>query len=178
MTLARTTAVALVVAVTLAGVAPGVATAQQQPAWAETLFADLQSMSETYNANVADARADMSGPTRTVYNQLNGRTVNVYVHGTDVTYSFQMTQSGRITDLQQGSRGDAQVAMYMTRDTAERLTGSAEPVGRFVTAVQNGRFVGSGDDRTVRGVVIRGESGNVVEQVKWTGINLAKGFLF
>ncbi len=178
MGLSRTAVLVLAVVVVAAGVAPGAASAQDDPAWSDALFADLESMSETYNANVDDAKTDMDGPTRTVYNQLNGRVVNVYLHGTDVVYSFQMTTDGRITDLQQSRRDDARLAMYLTRDTAERLTGADAPVDAFVEAVQTGRFVGNGGDRTVRGVVIRGESGHVVEQAKWTGINLAKGFLF
>lgn len=170
-------AAALVAVVVLAGVAPGVATAQEQPEWSDGLFADLGPMSETYNANIDDVRTEMSGPERTVYNQLNGRTVNVYLHGTNVVYSFRMTRSGEITELRQSGRDDAELGLYLTRETAARLTGADNPARAFVEAVQNGTFVGSGDDRTVRGAVIRGEPGRIVEQVKWTGINLLKGFL-
>ncbi len=168
----------LAVAVVVSAVPAPTAAQSDGPAWADELFADLQTMAERYNANVDGARAEMSGPTRAVYDQLNGRTVNVYLHGTDVAYSFRMTDDGRVVDLQQGTRDDAHLAMFLTRETAERLTSADEPVHRFVTAVQTGRFVGSGDDRTVRGVVIRGESDRVVERAKWGAINLAKGFLF
>jgi hypothetical protein len=171
-------AAALAAAVVLSAVPAPAAAQSDGPAWADELFADLQTMAERYNANVDGARAEMSGPTRAVYDQLNGRTVNVYLHGTDVTYSFRMTDDGRVVDLQRGTRDDAHLAMFLTRETAERLTSADEPVRRFVTAVQTGRFVGSGDDRTVRGVVIRGESDRVVERAKWGAINLAKGFLF
>lgn len=176
---ARTAVAALLaVAVVFSAVPAPVAAQSDQPAWADDLFADLQTMAESYNANVDGARADMSGPTRAVYDQLNGRTVNVYLHGTDVTYSFRVTDSGRVVGLQQGTRADAHLAMFLTRETAARLTSAENPVPPFVTAVETGRFVGSGDDRTVRGVVIRGESDRVVERAKWGAINLAKGFLF
>lgn len=168
----------LAAAVVLSAVPAPVAAQSGQPAWADELYTDLQTMAEAYNANVDGARADMSGPTRAVYDQLNGRTVNVYLHGTDVTYSFRVTEAGRVVDLQQGTRDDAHLAMSLTRETAERLTSASNPVPPFVTAVETGRFVGSGDDRTVRGVVIRGESDQIVERAKWGAINLAKGFLF
>lgn len=168
----------LAAAVVLSAASAPAAAQSDAPAWADELFADLQTMSERYNANVDGARADMSGPTRAVYDQLNGRTVNVYLHGTDVTYSFRVTEAGRIVDFQQGTRDDAHLAMFLTRETAERLTDVDDPVRTFVTAVETGRFVGSGDDRTVRGVVIRGESDRYVERAKWGVINLSKGFLF
>ena len=134
-------------------------------------------MADAYNRNVDGARDEMNAPTRAVYDQLNGRTVNVYLHGTDVTYSFRVTDDGRVVDLRQGARDDAHLAMHLTRATAERLTSAQNPVPPFVAAVQTGRFVGSGDDRTVEGVVVRGESDRLVERAKWGVINLAKGFL-
>ena len=171
-------AAVLAAAVVLAAVPAPAAAQSGQPAWADTLYADLQTMAEAYNANVDGARADMNAPTRAVYDQLNGRTVNVDLHGTDVTYAFRVTDDGRVVDLQQGTRDDAHLAMFLTRATAERLTSAQNPVTPFVAAVQTGRFVGSGDDRTVRGVVIRGEADQIVERAKWGAINLAKGFLF
>ena len=161
----------------------GVATAQGgggigTPAWADALFSDMQGMAETYNENVDEAQGNMSVPTRQVYNQLKGKRVNAYFVGTDVVFSFRMTRAGHITDLRSTPRDDAQLAMYMTRDTAESLAAADEPVGAFVSAVRTGRFVGGGDDRTVRGVVINGEKGRTVENAKWTVINTAKGLLF
>jgi hypothetical protein len=171
-------AAVLAVVVVLAAVPAPAAAQSDSPAWADDLFADLETMADRYNANVDGARAEMNGPTRAVYDQLNGRTVNVYLHGTDVTYSFRVTDDGEVVDLRRGTRDDAHLAMFLTRDTAERLTSAENPVPPFVTAVQTGRFVGSGDDRTVRGVVIRGESDRLVERAKWGVINLAKGFVF
>lgn len=173
---------AVVVAVLLVASAGG-AVAQSgggdgNPAWADALFSDMQGMAGTYNENVGEAQGDMSMPTRQVYDQLKGKRVNAYFVGTDVVFSFRMTRAGHITDLRPRPRDDAQLAMYMTRDTAESLAAAEEPVGPFVSAVQTGRFVGSGDDRTVRGVVIKGEKGRTVEQAKWTVINTAKGLLF
>jgi hypothetical protein len=176
---ARTAVAAvLAVAVVLSTVPAPVAAQSDSPAWADDLFADLQTMADAYNRNVDGARAEMDAPTRAVYDQLNGRTVNVYLHGTDVTYSFRVTDDGRVVDLRQGTRDDAHLAMFLTRETAERLTGASNPVPPFVAAVQTGRFVGSGDDRTVRGVVIRGESDRLLERAKWGAINIAKGFVF
>lgn len=171
-------ATVLAAAVVLSVVPAPVAAQSDSPAWADTLFADLQTMVDAYNENVDGARAEMSAPTRAVYDQLNGRTVNVYLHGTDVTYSFRVTDDGRVVDLGRDTRDDAHLAMFLTRGTAERLTSAQNPVPPFVDAVQTGRFVGSGDDRTVRGVVIRGESDRVVERAKWGAINLVKGVLF
>jgi hypothetical protein len=174
----RLLAIVLAVSVVAAGVAPAQSGGADNPAWADTLYTDLQGMAERYNENVGEARSEMDFATREVYNRLTGKPVNVYFHGTDVVFSFRMTGDGRIVDLRDAPRDDARLAMFMTRETAERLAASDRPVDGFVSAVQSGRFVGSGDDRTVRGVVIRGEQGRVVEQVTWTVINAAKGLVF
>lgn len=147
------------------------------PAWAGVLFEGLQGMAATYNEDVGEAQEEMSPATRQVFNRLKGKTVNAYFAGTDVTFSFRMTQSGHITDLRPRPRDDAALAMHLTRDTAESLVAADQPVDAFVSAVRNGRFVGDVEDRTAQGVVITGEQGHVVEQATWTVVNAAKGFL-
>lgn len=181
----RQVLVVVVAAMVAASAGVGVAAARSgngnasgNPAWADALFSDMQRMATTYNGNVDGAQGNMSTATRQVYNQVKGKTVNAYFVGTDVTFSFRMTRDGHITDLRDHPRDDAQLAMYMTRDTAESLAAADEPVGTFVSAVQSGHFVTTSSGKTVRGVVIRGEKGHVVEQATWTVINTAKGLVF
>jgi hypothetical protein len=152
----RLLVIVLAVSVVGAGVAPAQSSGTTNPAWADTLYTDLQGMAETYNGNIGEARDEMGFATREVYNRLTGKTVNVYFHDTDVVFSFRMTSDGRIVDLRDAPRDDARLAMFVTRENAERLAASDRPVDRFVSAVQTGRFVGSDENRTVRGVVIRG----------------------
>jgi hypothetical protein len=170
---------ALLVAVAGVGVGLTPVAAQSdggdQPAWADELFSDLQGMQERYNENVSDA--EMGFAQRQVYNQLTGNVVNVYFVGTDVVFSFRMQGDGTITDLRQSRRDDADLKMEMTRNTAERLVAAPNPVPPFVAAVQNGEVVRQNGERTVRGIVINGESGNPVKQATWTVINTLNGLL-
>lgn len=175
----RLAALAVALSLVLAGV-PGAAGAQSaspSPEWADDLLTEFEGMAETYNANVGDAKGDMSTATRTVYEQIEGRPVNVYFHGTDVTFSFRMTDDGRIVELRGQPRDDARLAMSLTRDTAERLTAADDPVEALVSAVETGRFTTVDGERTVRGVVIRGESGQAVDQAKWAVINTVRGLV-
>ncbi|MFB6102767.1 MAG: hypothetical protein ABEJ73_09390 [Haloplanus sp.] len=167
----------LVLAVTLTlavGAPPVAAQSNDQPAWADQLFSDLQEMQPRYNANVSDT--EMTFAERQVYNQLTGNVVNVYFVGTDVVFSFYMRPDGTIADLRQSRRDDASLKMRMTRETAEDLVARQNPVPRFVAAVENGKVVQRDGRRTVRGIVINGEDGKPIKQATWTVINTVKGF--
>jgi hypothetical protein len=158
--------------VTLSFVAGGTPVAAQsgaQPAWADTLFTDLQDMQPRFNDNIDDA--EMNFAERQVYNQIKGNVINVYFVDTDVVFSFYMRPDGTITDLRQSRRDDASLRMLMTRGTAENLVDLDNPVPQFVEHVQNGRRTGG----TVEGIVINGEDGKLVKQATWTVINTVKG---
>ncbi|WP_299335331.1 hypothetical protein [Haloplanus sp.] len=170
--------IAVAFLVTLSMVAmssPVAAQSSDQPDWADDLFADFEEMQPRYNENIGDA--DMNFAQRQIYNQITGNIVNVYLVGTDVTYSFRMRSDGRITDLQQSRRDDADLRMQMTRDTAEDLAAADNPVPLFVTAAQNGAVVRRNGERTVRGIVINGADGKPIKQATWTVVNTVKGLL-
>jgi len=168
-------AVALLVAVALVGGAGSVAAqsggqSADQPAWADDLFGDLEQMQSQYNSNVGEV--DMSFPEERVYDRIRGNTVNVYIVETDVVFSFRMADDGTITELEQSRDDDAGLKMLMTRETAQSLATSEDPVSGFVQNVRNGERT----DGTVEGIVITGEDGKVVKQVTWGVINAVKGF--
>jgi len=167
--------VALLVAVALVGGAGSVAAqssgqSADQPAWADDLFDDMERMQPQYNSNIGET--DMSFAERQVYDRIRGNTVNVYIVETDVVFSFRMTGDGTITELEQSRNDDADLKMLMTRETAQSLADSDNPVPGFVQGVRNGERT----DGTVEGIVITGEDGKVVKQVTWGIINAAKGF--
>jgi len=151
--------------------APAAAQSNDQPAWADELFTDLQGMQERYNENVDPS--NMSFAQRQVYDRIKGNIINVYFVGTDVVFSFRMRSDGTISDFQQSRRDDADLKMEMTRETAGDLASRDDPVPAFVDAVQNGRRTGG----TVRGIVIGGEEGKPVKQATWTVVNTLKGLL-
>ena len=164
-------AVALLVTLALvAGAAPVTAQSADQPAWADDLFDDMERMQPQYNSNIGET--DMSFAERQVYDRIRGNTVNVYIVETDVVFSFRMTGDGTITELEQSRNADADLKMLMTRETAQSLADSDNPVPGFVQGVRNGERT----DGTVEGIVITGEDGKVVKQVTWGIINAAKGF--
>lgn len=168
-------AVALLVAVALVGGAGSVAAqsdgqSADQPAWADDLFGDLEQMQSQYNSNVGEV--DMSFAEERVYDRIRGNTVNVYIVETDVVFSFRMADDGTITELEQSRDDDAGLKMLMTRETAQSLATSEDPVSGFVQNVRNGERT----DGTVEGIVITGEDGKVVKQVTWGVINAVKGF--
>jgi hypothetical protein len=163
-------AVAVLVTLSLAAAgATPVAAQNDQPAWADELFADLQDMQPRFNANITDA--EMNFAERQVYNQITGNVVNVYFVDTGVVFSFYMRPDGTITDLRQSRRDDASLKMLMTRGTAETLVDLDNPVPQFVEHVQDGRRTGG----TVEGIVINGEDGKLIKQATWTVINTVKG---
>ena len=163
-------AVAVLVTLSLAAAgATPVAAQNDQPAWADELFADLQDMQPRFNANITDA--EMNFAERQVYNQITGNVVNVYFVDTGVVFSFYMRPDGTITDLRQSRRDDASLKMLMTRETAEDLVDRDNPVPQFVDHVQDGRRTGG----TVEGIVINGEDGKLIKQATWTVINTVKG---
>lgn len=167
--------VALLVAVALIGGAASVAAqssgqSADQPAWADNLFSDMESMQSQYNNFIGET--DMSFAEQQVYNRIKGNTVNVYVVETDVVFSFRMASDGTITELEQSQNTDADLKMLMTRETAESLTQSENPVPGFVQNVRNGKRT----DGTVEGIVIAGEDGKITKQVTWGVVNAVKGF--
>jgi hypothetical protein len=163
-------AVAFLVTLSLAAAgATPVAAQNDQPAWADALFADLQDMQPRFNANITDA--EMNFAERQVYNQITGNVVNVYFVDTGVVFSFYMRPDGTITDLRQSRRDDASLKMLMTRGTAETLVDRDDPVPQFVEHVRDGRRTGD----TVEGIVINGEDGKLIKQATWTVINTVKG---
>ncbi|GAB3707699.1 hypothetical protein [Halorubrum pallidum] len=167
--------VALLVAFALVGGAASVAAqssgqSTDQPAWADDLFSDMESMQSQYNSFIGDA--EMSTAERQVYNRITGNTINVYIVETDAVFSFRMTDGGTITELEQSRNDDADLKMLMTRETAQSLADSENPVPGFVQNVRNGERT----DGTVEGIVITGEDGKIVKRVTWGVINAAKGF--
>ena len=162
-------AVALLVTLSLAAGATPVAAQNDQPAWADELFTDLQDMQPRFNANITEA--EMNFAERQVYNQITGNVVNVYFVNTDVVFSFYMRPDGTITDLRQSRRDDASLKLLLTRDTAETLVDLDDPVPQFVEHVRNGQRTGNG----VEGIVINGEDGKPIKQATWTVINTVKG---
>ncbi|MGM0590484.1 MAG: hypothetical protein ACQETI_02450 [Halobacteriota archaeon] len=146
----------------LVSASAGVGVAQSgNPAWADDLYDQMSSMVEPYNDNVADANLGVAG------DQLADRRVNVYITSGDETavFSFYMDADNRITDLQPEAHPDAQLKMTTSKATLESLAASDNPAADFRSAVAN-------DD-----IVIAGEDGHIVEQVKWTVINVVKGFV-
>lgn len=129
----------------------------ENPEWGEELFAEMESMVDDYNTH---AESVDLGPV-----SLAGAT-NVYVVDGDeqATYTIYMDGDHRITDVQQGTDADAKRKMTTDRATIDRIAGADNPAAAFRSAVDS-------DD-----IVISGESGEVVEQIKWTIINVLKGF--
>mgnify|MGYP006296784237 FL=1 len=145
----------LVVSVLLASAFAGGAVAQTDDG--DDLYASLEEMVPVYNEN-ADA-IDL-GPVN-----LAG-TTNVYIADGDaeVTYSITMDERNRITALDDSRSDDAVRKITTDRATLESIAAADNPAAAFRSAVAN-------DD-----IVISGEEGHFFEGVKWTVINVFKGF--
>ena len=145
----------LVVAVLLASALAGGAVAQSDDG--DDLYESLEQMVPAYNAN---AESVDLGPIN-----LAG-TTNIYIDdgGDDVTYSITMDDENRITALHDARSDDAVRKITTDRETLETIAAADNPAAAFRDAVAN-------DD-----IVISGENGRIVEGIKWTVINLFKGF--
>jgi len=146
----------LVVVMLAIGAVTGGAVAQSSGEDAD-LYESLEEMVPTYNEN-ADS-VDL-GPV-----SIAG-TSNIYIEDGDsvVTYSMTIDDQNRITDLSESPDDDAVRKITTDRETIERLTTADNPARAFRDAVAN-------DD-----IVITGEDGQTVEQIKWAVINAFKGF--
>lgn len=120
------------------------------------LYESMEEMVPVYNEN-ADS-IDL-GPVN-----LAG-TSNVYIQDGDSTTTLSITMDGqnRITELNDSTSPDAKRKITTDRETIEEITSADNPAAAFRTAVKNDE------------IVISGEDGHVVEQVKWLVVNAIKG---
>ncbi|MFC5278336.1 hypothetical protein ACFPM1_06120 [Halorubrum rubrum] len=146
----------VVAAVLLVSAATGGAVAQSDGD--EDLFESLEEMVPVYNENAENV--DL-GPVN-----LAG-TSNVYIEDGDseTVYSITMDERNRITALDDEPDEDAVRRITADRATLVGITEADNPAAAFRDAVAN-------DD-----IVITGESGHVIEQVKWAVVNALKGLL-
>lgn len=121
-------------------------------------FASLEEMVPTYNANIGNVSL---GPVSL------GGTSNIYIEdgATTHTYSVTMDKQNRITNLADTPDEDAVRRITTDAATLDTITSATNPAAAFRTAVTN-------DD-----IVITGEKGKPLEQLKWGVVNALKGFL-
>jgi hypothetical protein len=121
------------------------------------LYESLEEMVPAYNENADSVNL---GPI-----SLAG-TSNIYIQDGDsvITYSLTMDDQNHITALEDSSSEDAKRKITTDRSTIEDLTTANNPAAAFRNAVAN-------DD-----IVITGEDGQTIEKIKWTVINVFKGF--
>ena len=144
----------LAVALLILVAATGGAVAQSS---GDDLYESVEEMVPAYNDN-ADS-VDL-GPIN-----LAG-TSNIYIADGDstVTYAVTMDDRNRITGLSDGPNGDAVRKITTDRETIQGIVDADNPARAFRDAVAD-------DD-----IVITGESGQPIEQIKWVVINAFKGF--
>lgn len=155
----RSVVVAVASLLVLAGAAGPVAAQSDGPAWADDVYAQLQTGFDLYNEN-SDS-LDL-GP---LSGQLENKRVNLYVSDGAETavYSFRMTGDGTVRDLDDAAHPDASLRMETSRSTITGIATADNPATALADAIV-------ADD-----VVIRGERGHVVAQVTWGVLNVLKG---
>lgn len=125
------------------------------------MYGNASQMVPTYNDQIT--RQDLG----VAAGQLKGETVNLVVtdraSGETAVVSFRMTRQLNIRDLSKGPRDDATLKMTASRATVERISNSQSPGAAFRTAVKN-------DDIKISGLTL-------VNKVKWTAINAARGVM-
>jgi hypothetical protein len=147
-------AVAAVLTVLLLSTSTG-AFAQSDPAWEGEVYEAVSEMVPTYNERVSEVDLGIAG------DQLADRRVNVYVEDGDATavYSFRTDADNRIEDFRRGAHPDARLRVTTSRATVVGVARADNPAAAFRAAVAGGD------------IVVTGERGHPVEQVKWTVIN-------
>lgn len=154
--IAKRVILVVMAAVLLVTASTGGAIAQSDSGDAD-LYQSLEEMVPVYNEN---AESVDLGPVN-----LAG-TSNIYIQDGDstTTYSVTMDRQNRITELQNSSSPDAKRKITTDRETLEEITSADNPAAAFRTAVANDE------------IVIAGEDGRTIEQIKWRAINIFKGF--
>jgi hypothetical protein len=92
-------------------------------------------MDGTVYANAEANATDGSGES------LAGETITLHVsggNGAEQTFSFEMTENGRIDGLERGAREDATVEMRTDRQTFERVAHAPNPERAFRAAIERG----------------------------------------
>ncbi|MFC7044082.1 hypothetical protein ACFQH6_00435 [Halobacteriaceae archaeon GCM10025711] len=148
--MAGRTVVVLLALVVLTGSAPSQA---DDPAWAEGVFDDLQTMVAAYNANVDDP--DVGTVERGLQRQIRDERVNLRVtaaDGTEATFSFRTDDQGHIVGLSRNEDDDAAVLVTASRATIENVAAADDPADAFVQAVSDGDVVIEG--RTMKWTVV------------------------
>jgi hypothetical protein len=155
----RTLTVLVAVLLVVSVASPVVAQSDDQ--WKSDLFAQFESHADLFNDNIDNVSLGVAG------DQLADHRVNLYVADGDdeLVMSFYMDSNNHITDLRMEAHPDASLKMETDRGTVESILASQTPASDFRDAVA--------DDR----IVISGERGHLVEQVKWIVVNLVKSFL-
>jgi hypothetical protein len=146
--------VAVIFASTAFAVAPVVAQ-NESPDWGQDLYDEMGPMVDRYNENVDAGDAGLAG------DQLKGETVNLVVadaNGTDASYSFEIDDQLRISDLDDATRDDATLRMSTDRGTMDSIVDAEDPSTRFQNAITS-------SDITIDGL------GNI-NAIKWAIINL------
>jgi hypothetical protein len=144
----------LAVALLILVAATGGAVAQSS---GDDLYESVEEMVPAYNDNADSINL---GPIN-----LAG-TSNIYIADGDstVTYAVTMDDRNRITGLSESRNDDAVRKITTDRETIQGIVGADNPARAFRDAVAN-------DD-----IVISGENGQPIEQIKWAVINAFKGF--
>lgn len=115
-----------------------------EPAWAVSLYEQLSSLVDSYNAAI-----DQTDP-GVVERQLRNETVNLSVtaDGGTAAFSFRTDATTRIEAFRRGTREEATLRMETDSDTVDRLANSETPRQAFRQAVVD-------DDITIHGIGVR-----------------------
>lgn len=156
ITYTRVASVALALLLVFSSVG-GVAAQSDNPEWGQELFEEVEGMQDKYNANADEVNLPVS---------IAG-TMNVYVNDGDeqATYSFTMNADNEITSMQQGLDSDAPRKITTDRAVLQRIADSDNPAAAFRNAVMNDE------------IVISGEEGQTLEQIKWAVVNFLKDYI-
>lgn len=130
-----------------------------EPAWVTSLYGQLTSYLQEYNAAI---ESDETGP---IESQLQNEVVNLYVtaDGGEAVFSFRTDGENRIETFQRGSREDATVRMETDRETVDRITESDTPARAFREAIVD-------DDVTISGI-------GTLNGLKWWALDTVRDLL-
>lgn len=131
----RILALLLALSVLLAGVPAGSVAQSDDPAWADDLYQQLESMVDVYNDNVDSLDLPIGE------GLLQSARVTVEIsdsEGNVVYYSFETDENKRITSISREAHENPTLRIITTRETMQEIATAQDPVAELGNEVMSG----------------------------------------
>lgn len=151
----------LLATVIVTSAVPGTVVAQSDdPAWADDLFAEMQSMVDPYNEQAGSLDLPIGN------SLLENARITAEISddaGNTAFYRIETNGQKEITSLERGEHPDPTLKIVTTRSAMEDIAGAANPVDELATKIETGEV-------DLRGVgITNAVTTTLIDVLRWAG---------